>query len=82
MDWSVNVIQKWCYDLFSYKLTNEAHYFPSKGVIFDKLASDLNLSKILTLLKRLNEVKIYASKPVNKEINLELIVIEYRKVFN
>jgi hypothetical protein len=36
----------------------------------------------LTLLKRLNEVKIYASKPVNKEINLELIVIEYRKVFN
>lgn len=82
LDWSVNVIQKWCYDLFSYKLTNEAHYFPSKSVIFDKLASDLNLSKILTLLKRLNEVKIYASKPVNKEINLELIVIEYRKVFN
>ena len=37
---------------------------------------------MLVLMKKLNEVKAYASKPVNKEINLELVMIEYQKVFN
>lgn len=82
LPWTINVMQKWCYDLFSYKLTNELFYFPAKKEIIENLAMDLNLSKILIFLKKLNEVKVYASKPVNKEINLELLVIEYRKVFN
>ena len=82
LPWTVNVMQKWCYDLFSFKLTNELFYFPAKKEIIGDLATNLNLSKILQFLKKLNEVKAYASKPVNKEINLELLVIEYRKVFN
>jgi DNA polymerase-3 subunit delta' len=82
LPWAVNVMQKWCYDLFSYKLTNELFYFPAKKEIIENLAINLNLSKILIFLKKLNEVKVYASKPVNKEINLELLIIEYRKVFN
>ena len=82
LPWTINVMQKWCYDLFSFKLTNELFYFPAKKEIIENLATNLNLSKILQFLKKLNEVKVYASKPVNKEINLELLVIEYRKVFN
>ena len=82
LPWTINVMQKWCYDLFSFKLTNELFYFPAKKEIIENLATNLNLSKILQFLKKLNEVKVYASKPVNKEINLELLIIEYRKVFN
>tara|TARA_B100000035_G_scaffold233403_1_gene201687 strand:+ start:61974 stop:62930 length:957 start_codon:yes stop_codon:yes gene_type:complete len=82
LPWTVNVMQKWCYDLFSFKLTNELFYFPAKKEIIENLVTNLNLSKILQFLKKLNEVKVYASKPINKEINLELLVIEYRKVFN
>jgi len=82
LPWTVNVIQKWCYDLFSFKLTNELFYFPAKKEAIENLVINLNLSKILQFLKKLNEVKVYASKPVNKEINLELLVIEYREVFN
>ena len=82
LPWTVNVMQKWCYDLFSFKLTNELFYFPAKKEVIENLVTNLNLSKILQFLKKLNEVKVYASKPVNKEINLELLVIEYRKVFN
>ena len=82
LPWTINVMQKWCYDLFSFKLTNELFYFPAKKEIIENLVTNLNLSKILQFMKKLNEVKVYASKPVNKEINLELLVIEYRKVFN
>tara|TARA_B100001057_G_scaffold437958_1_gene470154 strand:- start:584 stop:1540 length:957 start_codon:yes stop_codon:yes gene_type:complete len=82
LSWTINVIQKWCYDLFSYKLTNELFYFPNKKDTFEKLSNNISLSKMLVLMKKLNEVKAYASKPVNKEINLELVMIEYQKVFN
>ena len=32
-------------------------------------------------LKTLNEIKMYAQKPVNKEINLNSVMIEYKKIF-
>ena len=63
-------------------LTNELFYFPNKKDTFEKLSNNISLSKMLVLMKKLNEVKAYASKPVNKEINLELVMIEYQKVFN
>ena len=82
LTWPINVIQKWCFDLFSYKLTQETYYFPNQTDEFERLSKILNMSKMLVLFKKLNEVKSYASKPVNKEINFELIFVEYKKVFN
>ena len=56
-----------------------------KTVLFITLifAFTLNadLKRLLMYQKTLNEIKTYAQKPVNKEINLNSAMIEYKKIF-
>jgi len=46
------------------------------------LAKTIHLQALLVLHKKLIEIKRFASKPVNKELNMDLIVWEYKKLFN
>lgn len=82
LPWLVTVMQKWSYDLFLYKLTKEITYFPAEKMVLEKLASQSSLSNMLIFQKKLNELKAYASKPVNKEINMDVMMMEYRKIFH
>jgi len=74
-------MQKWSYDLLLFKLTQEISYFPAEKLALEKLAGQSSLPNMLVFQKKLNEIKAYASKPVNKEINMEVMMMEYRKMF-
>ena len=79
--WIVNLLQKWSYEILLSKISQGQNYFPNNKKIIDELALNADLGKLLTYHKSLNEIKMYAKKPVNKEINLNSVMIEYKKIF-
>jgi len=79
--WIINILQKWAYELLLYKLSEEHNYFPSDTKAVHKLALNADLSKLLIYQKNLNTIKSYAQTSANKEINLNSVMIEYKKIF-
>jgi len=79
--WLINLLQKWAYDILLFKLTSQQYYFLNEKLIINKLARNSNTSALLKFQKMLIDVKLYATFPVNKEINLDIIFIDYRKIF-
>ena len=79
--WLINLLQKWSYDILLFKLTNQQYYFPNEELTINKLAKNSNTSSLIKFQKMLIDVKLYATSPVNKEINLDIILINYRKIF-
>ena len=80
--WIINLLQKWSYEILLYKLSEEHNYFPNDIKAVHTLASKADLSKLLTYQKSLNTIKSYAQSSVNKEINLNSVMIEYKQIFN
>lgn len=79
--WIINLLQKWSYEILLYKLSKEHNYFPNDMKAVHKLALNADLSKLLTYQKSLNTIKSYSQISVNNEINLNSVMIEYRKIF-
>ena len=79
--WIINILQKWAYELLLCKLSDEHNYFPSDKEVVRKLALNADLSKLLIYQNSLNTIKSYAQKAVNKEINLNSVMIEYKNIF-
>jgi DNA polymerase-3 subunit delta' len=80
--WIINLLQKWVYDLLLSKLSGTYHYFPNHKGRVDALALNADLSKLLIFQKSLNTIKSYAKTTVNKEININSVMIEYKQIFN
>ena len=81
LDWVINLLQKWTYELLLCKLSETHSYFPNDGKIINKLALNADLTNLLTFQKSLNSIRSYAKAAVNKEINLSAVMIEYKKIF-
>ena len=79
--WIVNILQKWAYELLLCKLSEGHSYFPYDIEVVSELALRADLGKLLTYQKSLNTIKSYAQKTVNKDINLNSVMIEYKKIF-
>ncbi len=79
--WIINLLQKWAYEVLLNKISQGYNYFPKEQNTIRQLALNADLGKLLSYQKTLNEIKIYARKPVNKEINLNSVMIEYKKIF-
>ena len=79
--WIVNLLQKWAYELLLCKISGDYKYFPNDIEAVHKLALNADLSKLLTYQKSLNTIKSYAQASVNKEINLNSAMIEYKNIF-
>ena len=80
--WIINLLQKWSYEILLYKLSKKHNYFPNEIKAVHTLALNADLSKLLTYQKSLNIIKSYTQTSVNKEINLNSVMIEYKKIFN
>lgn len=79
--WIINLLQKWAYEVLLNKVSQGYNYFPKEKNAIHQLALSADLGKLLSYQKTLNEIKMYAQKPVNKEINLNSVMIEYKKIF-
>ena len=81
LDWTVNMIQKWAFDLLLSFHTQQTYYFkPEEARIYSQ-AKQLNLDALLLFVNELNELKKIASHPVNQELQLQNIFIKYKQIF-
>ena len=81
LDWTVNMIQKWAFDLLLSFHTQQSYYFKAEEARIDSQAKQLNLDALLLFVSELNELKKIASHPVNQELQLQNIFIKYKQIF-
>ncbi len=81
LDWTVNMIQKWTFDLLLSVHTQQSYYFKKEEVRIHSQAKQLNLDALLTFTNELNELKKIASHPLNQELQLQNIFIKFKQIF-
>lgn len=82
MERAIEVLQKWVFDLLSFRLTNTFHYHTAYANAFQNLVKSVNLSQLLAFQQSLVEAKKTANHPLSNEMQLEHILLSYAAVFN
>ena len=81
LDWTVNMIQKWTFDLLLSFHTQQSYYFKKEEARIHSQAKQLNLNALLSFANELNELKKIASHPLNQELQLQNIFIKFKQIF-
>ena len=81
LEWTVNVIQKWVFDLLLNFHTKQNHFFKKETVRIDTQTKQLNLDRLLSFIYELNDLKKIASHPIHQELQLQNIFIKYKQIF-
>jgi len=81
LDWTLNMIQKWAFDLLLSFHTQQSYYFTNEEKRIQSQAKQINLNALLLFTNELNDLKKIASHPVNQELQLQNIFIKYKQIF-
>jgi DNA polymerase-3 subunit delta' len=77
-----NVAYKWLGDLLAVKLQGKVQFNPDFAEVLARLGKTADLAKLLTLAKmQANEGRTLAH-PLNRSLQLEAWLIQYRRVFD
>lgn len=74
-------IQKWIYDIVAIKLGQQARYHLQYTKALQALAEKVNLSRLFDMQKSTNELRKLAQHPLNHELQMESLLLEYTKIF-
>ena len=74
-------LQKWIYDIVAIKLTSQIRYHAAQASALQALAEKVNLSKLFDLQKKVETIRKLASYPLNHELQMESLLLEYTKIF-
>lgn len=77
----VIALQKWIYDLAAIKLGNQTRYHLQHTSALQALAEKVNLSRLFDLQKKTDELRKLALHPLNHDLQMESLLLEYTKVF-
>ncbi len=81
MDRAIETLQKWLFDLQSYKLANSLRYHAQQANALQALAKSVNLRLLLSFQDKLVEAKKTANHPLSNEAQLENILLQYAQLF-
>ena len=62
-------------------MTRKHHFFESKKENIKKLSETADITKLLNLLKSVNNIKLISNKPINKDISFDNLMVEYKNIF-
>jgi DNA polymerase-3 subunit delta' len=77
----VIAVQKWLYDIVTVTLGQQARYHLQYARALQALAEKVNLGRLFDLQKKTNELRKLATHPLNHELQMESLLVEYTKVF-
>ena len=77
----VIAVQKWLYDIVTVKLGQQARYHLQHTRALQALSDKVNLGRLFDLQKKTNELRKLATHPLNHELQMESLLVEYTKVF-
>lgn len=81
MERALETLQKWVFDLAGYKLAQTLHYHPQQGSALQALCKSVNLNLLLSFQNKLLDAKKTANHPLNNELQLENILLQYTQLF-
>ena len=81
MDAAIQVLQKWCYDLLGSRSGIHPRYHADHAAPLQALAERVDLGLLLDFERKLNEARKSASHPLNNELQLENILLNYMQLF-
>jgi DNA polymerase III subunit delta' len=81
MEQALQVLQKWVLDLWLSSHQQPLRYHPSEAKILQTLASKLEMARLLAFQQQLNRFKMTAQHPLNQELQLEQLLLQYKKMF-
>lgn len=77
----VDTLQKWSYDLLSARHSGAVHYNKPHATALQAMAKRVDLPKLLDYLRVLNEARRTAQHPLNNELQVESLMIQYVQLF-
>jgi len=73
----VSWLQRWLYDVFSYKLAGNIRYYPRYQKELASLAAKIHVSRLLAAIKGANERRATADHPLSPKLFLEDMLLDY-----
>jgi DNA polymerase-3 subunit delta' len=73
----VSWLQRWLYDVFSYKLAGNIRYYPRYQKELASLAGKIHVSRLLAAIKGANERRATADHPLSPKLFLEDMLLDY-----
>lgn len=73
----VNWLQKWCYDLISYRTTGKHRYYLNQWAIIKTLSGQMDVLECITFTRHLNTQQKLSHHPLNPRLFLEELFISY-----
>jgi DNA polymerase-3 subunit delta' len=73
----VSWLQKWCYDLISYRTTGKNRYYVNQLAAIKALSGQIDLLECITFTRDLNSKQKLSHHPLNPRLFLEEIFIAY-----
>lgn len=78
---AVTMLQKWLYDLFSIRMTGHVRYHVQQLQSLQGLAKRVDLNRLLDFQRVLDEAGRHARHPLNADMQLEALMIQYAQIF-
>lgn len=75
-------LQKWIYDLLAVRLNAALRYHARDAAALQALAKSVDLSALLAFQRQVDEARRSASHPLNNELQLEHMLLQYSKLFS
>ena len=82
MEAALNALQKWIYDLLNYRLTGEMRYHTEQAGALQALTKSVDLGLLLDFQGKLDEARKSANHPLNQELQLESLLLQYTQLFS
>jgi DNA polymerase-3 subunit delta' len=73
----VSWLQKWCYDLVSYRTTGKIRYYLKQSQAIQALSEQINLPGCVTFIRELYIKQRLSHHPLNPRLFLEEMFIAY-----
>lgn len=78
---AVDALQKWVHDLLGVRLAGEIRYHTPQAASLQDLAKGVDLPKLLDFQRILNEARRFSQHPLNAELQVESLMIQYTQLF-
>lgn len=78
---TVSWLQRWLYDIFSFKQTGKIRYYPKHQMDIAKLAERINSDKLMQVIKNVQDRQAIATHPLSGKLFLEDMLLEYSSAF-
>ncbi|MCB5189861.1 DNA polymerase III subunit delta' [Methylobacillus arboreus] len=77
----MTAVQKWVYDLLAIRLNTRPRYHVRDLAALQALSKSVDLSALLAFQRQVDEARRSASHPLNNELQLEHLLLQYSKLF-